>query len=455
MKSLFARIFLWFWLAMTLIGAIGVVVVLTTDPRAALLARHEKEIARAGKVLIRAYETQGPAALAEEGRRLERRMNIEVFLFRGDEGPLSGRFVPPRVRRLAEMAGITGEPQHGPGRKTTWYAIPAEGGYVVLASLPRPSPIELMLDPRRIVLRLCVTFMVAGIVCYLLARSLTGPILHLQKAARRFADGDLATRVGPVLGNRKDEIAVLGHDFDRMAGRIESMVNAQRKLLRDISHELRSPLARLNVALELARRSSSPEAGSALDRMGREADRLNELIGQLLTLTMLEGGAEKVPEQASVDLSRLVRDIVDDANFEARDRNCSVEVVSSQDITVKGSEELLRRAIENVVRNAVRYTDEGTAVEVSLSRRMEERGTYARIRVRDHGPGVREEALKRLFEPFYRVAEARDRLTGGTGIGLAITEKAVHLHSGTVRASNDTDGGLVVEIDLPVDDRYL
>jgi two-component system, OmpR family, sensor histidine kinase CpxA len=450
MKSLFARIFLWFWLSMTLIGAIGVVVALTTDPRAALLARHEKEIAKAGKMLISVYEAEGPAALAVQSGRLERRTNIPIFLFRGNEGPLSGRFLPPRVKRLAEMAMLTGEPQRGPGRRAIWYALPADGNYVVLAALPRPSPMAVILDPRRIVLRLLVTFMVAGIVCYLLARSLTGPILQLQKAARRFSDGDLATRVGPVFGHRKDEIAGLGHDFDRMAGRIESMVNAQRKLLRDISHELRSPLARLNVALELARRSSSPEAGSAFDRIGREAERLNELIGQLLTLTMLEAGSERI-ERADVDLSRLVRDIVEDANFEALDRNRVVKVVASQDITVKGSEELLRRAIENVVRNAARYTDEGTTVEVSLTMRREEGGSYARIRVSDHGPGVREEELKRVFEPFYRVADARDRQTGGTGIGLAITEKAVHLHSGTVEASNDTEGGLTVEIDLPAD----
>ncbi len=453
MKSLFARIFLWFWLAMTLIGAIGVVVALTTDPRAALLARHEKEIAKAGKMLISVYETGGPAALALQSSRLERRTNIPIFLFKGNEGPLSGRFLPPRIKRLAEMAMLTGERQRGPGRRAIWYALPADGNYVVLAALPRPSPMAVILDPRRIVLRLLVTFMVAGIVCYLLARSLTGPILQLQKAARRFADGDLATRVGPVFGHRKDEIAVLGHDFDRMAGRIESMVDAQRKLLRDISHELRSPLARLNVALELARRSSSPGAGSAFDRMGREAERLNELIGQLLTLTMLEGGAEKI-EWADVALSRLVRDIVEDANFEALDRNRMVRVVASQDISVKGSEELLRRAIENVVRNAARYTDEGTAVEVSLSMEVEEGGSFARIRVQDHGPGVHEEALKRLFEPFYRVGDARDRLTGGTGIGLAITEKAVHLHSGAVRALNDDERGLIVEIDLPVGDRF-
>jgi signal transduction histidine kinase len=448
-KSLFARIFLWFWLAMTLIGAIGVVVALTTDPRAALLARHEKQIARAGKVLIATYEADGPRALEERRRRVERRIRFPVFLFRGNDGPLSGHVLPPRVKRLVEMALITGEPRHRPGRRATWYALPLAGNYVILAALPHPSPMALILDPRRIVFRLLATFMIAGIVCYLLARSLTGPILQLQKAARRFADGDLTTRVAPVLGNRGDEIAGLGRDFDRMAGRIEKLVNAQRKLLRDISHELRSPLTRLNLALEMAHRSSSPEAGNALGRIGREAERLNDLIGQLLAVTTLETGDERI-ERGAVDLTGLLLDIADDANFEAHACNREVKVEANEDIKVEGSEELLRRAIENVVRNAVRYTGEGTSVDVGLSRHVEDGGSYARIRVRDHGHGVPEADLKRIFEPFYRVADSRDRLTGGTGLGLAITERAVRAHGGRVRASNDDAGGLIVEIDLPV-----
>lgn len=434
---------------MTIIAAIGVVVALTTNPRAALLARHKKQVARAGKVLVSAYERGGREALAEQSRRLEQRTGIPLFLFRGEEGPLSGRFLPPRLRRLAELVLITGAPQHGRGRRATWYGLPAGGDYVVLAALPRPSPIEMILDPRRIVFRLLVTFVVAGGVCYILARSLTGPILHLQKAARRFADGNLGTRVGPFLGNRGDEIAVLGHDFDRMAVRIGKLVNAQQKLLRDISHELRSPLARLNVALELARRSSSQEAAAALDRIGRESERLNDLIGELLSLTMLEGGTEKI-DRGPVYLPTLVGDIVEDANFEAGGRNRLAKVVMSEDITVEGSEELLRRAIENVVRNALRYTDEGTSVEVGISKHLEDGRAYARIRVRDHGPGVPEKDLGRLFEPFYRVAEARDRLTGGTGLGLAITERALNLHSGRIRASNEEGGGLAVEMDLPL-----
>lgn len=449
MKSLFVRIFLWFWLAMTLIAAVGVVVALTTDPRTALVSRHKNQIARYGKMLIRTYESAGPLALAAEGHRLERRTGFPIFLFRSSDGPLSGRFLPRRLVRLAEMALINGEAQYGRGRRATWYALPIDDGYVVLAALPRPSPIQMLLDPRRIVLRLLLTFVVAGAVCYLLARSLTGPILQLQKTARSFADGDLTARVGPLLGGRRDEIAGLGRDFDRMAGRIESMVNSQRRLLQDISHELRSPLARLSVALELAHRGSSPEAGSALDRIGREAERLNELIGELLSLATLEREPERIVMEP-VGLTAMVRRIVEDANFEARGRNRNVSLSAAEEITVQGSAELLHRAIENVVRNALRYTDEGSSVEVSLTKQMKDRRPHARLSVRDHGRGVPEADLVKLFQPFYRVADSRDRMTGGTGLGLAITDRAVRLHAGTVKAANAVGGGLEVDIDLPV-----
>lgn len=451
MRSLFIKMFLWFWLAVTLVGAIGVVIALTTNPRAAAIARHEKQISTAGRALIKAYASGGAQAVAGEEDRFERQAHIRVLLFKSGGDPLSGRPAPLRGRRLAEIALLTREPQFGPGRGGFWYALPLEDEYVILSEIPHLSPMARILDPRQIGLRLSVTFIVAGIVCYLLARSLTSPILQLQRAARQVAAGELTTRVGPMLGSRRDEIADLGRDFDMMASRIEVLLNGQKRLLRDISHELRSPLARLNVALELARQRSGPEAADALDRIGREADRLNELIGQLVTLTLLESGAEKI-QKATVDLVHLVQDIADDANFEARDRHRSVKVVADEEVLVTGSPEMLRSAVENVIRNAVRYTAEGTAVEVGLGCRQENGRAFAIIKVRDRGPGVPEAALLQLFRPFYRVADARDRITGGTGIGLAITERAVSAHGGTVTASNDPAGGLVVEIRLPVAD---
>jgi two-component system sensor histidine kinase CpxA len=245
------------------------------------------------------------------------------------------------------------------------------------------------------------------------------------------------------MGNRRDELASLGADFDLMAEKIESLINSQRRLLGDISHELRSPLARLNVALELARQRAGDDAASALERIQHEAENLNEMIGQLLALTRLESGAEGMKKTA-VDLVPLVTAISDDARFEAASRNRSVQLKSSSRCTTVGNELLLRRAIENVVRNAVQYTAEGTAVEVEVSC-----SDVAVITIRDHGAGVPENALVEIFRPFYRVDDARDREAGGVGLGLAIADRAVRLHDGSVKAANASEGGLLVTIILP------
>ena len=296
-----------------------------------------------------------------------------------------------------------------------------------------------------------LTFIIGGMVCLGLAWHLTAPIRRLRTAAQRLAGGDLTARVGAGRAQGRDEIAALGRDFDLMATRIEGLMTGQRQLLRDISHELRSPLARLNVALELARLKSGPEASGPHDRIEREAERLNDLIGQLLTLTQLESGGERL-ERGPVSLTSLVQSIAADANFEAQTRRRAVQAVVEEDVTIQGSEEMLRRGIENVVRNAVRYTAEHTQVSIAVSRRHGGSGEAAPVRICDHGPGVPEQALPQLFLPFYRVADARDRQTGGTGIGLAITERAVRLHHGVVSASNAPGGGLIVEIVLPVCD---
>ena len=276
---------------------------------------------------------------------------------------------------------------------------------------------------RSLGVRSLVTFIVGGLVCLGLAWHLTAPIRRLRTATQRLTAGDLTARVGSEQIRGRDEIAALGRDFDLMAERIEELLTTQQHLLRDISHELRSPLARLSVALELARQRSGPEAGGALDRIGREAERLNDLIGQLLTLTRLENGGERIA-RGPVSLKPLIQAIAADADFEAQTHQRAVRAVVAEEAVIHGSEEMLRRGIENVVRNAVRYTAEGTEVEIAVSRRRGDSGDAAVIRVRDHGPGVPEEALSRMFLPFYRVADARDRQTGGTGIGLAITERA-------------------------------
>jgi signal transduction histidine kinase len=245
----------------------------------------------------------------------------------------------------------------------------------------------------------------------------------------------------------------MGHDFDVMAGRVETLVSAQARLLRDISHELRSPLARLSVALDLARKRAGAAAAGDLDRIEREAKRLNEMIGQLLALSRWECDGDRVRLE-KVDLAALVREVASDADFEAQGKNCSVVVRECDECETRGTPGLLRSAVENVVRNAVRYTPEGTAVEISLRCRGaggDKDNGQAVIAVRDRGAGVPEEALTDIFRPFYRVDDSRARETGGAGLGLSITERALRLHGGSVEAANLPGGGFVVELRLPLD----
>jgi len=285
--------------------------------------------------------------------------------------------------------------------------------------------------------------LLTGVVfCSLLALYLSSPIRKIRYATQKLADGDLTTRVADEVGNRRDELAYLARDFDLMAERIEKLITSQKRLTRDISHELRSPLARMNVALEIARTKSNTETQPVLDRLENESQRLNEMISKLLTLSKLEGGSQDF-ERSAIDLETLVKEIAEDADYEAKANGKSVEMVASSKCRVVGNETLLRSAIENVLRNGIRYTKEGSAVSVALTNGDSE----AKISIVDHGGGVPEDELAKLFRPFHRVEEARDRSSGGTGLGLAIAEQAVRAHKGKISAANTADG-LKVEIVL-------
>jgi signal transduction histidine kinase len=289
----------------------------------------------------------------------------------------------------------------------------------------------------------------SGLVCYFLAQFLTSPIIRLRQATQKLAAGDLSARAGGQSSRSGDEMSQLVRDFDLMAEQIEKLVNAQSRLLKDISHELRSPLARLSVALELARQRAGPEAESVLDRIRLESSRMNELIGSLTTIARLESGAGSLRKRP-VQLEELVQEIARDAAFEAQSRNCQVEGEIMDELPVTGDPALLHSAVENVVRNATRYTHEGTTVKIRAEKIQNGSLGEAVIRVTDSGPGVPDGELDKIFRPFYRIDDARGRSTGGVGLGLAITEQAVRLHGGWVKASNLPEGGLLVEIRIPL-----
>lgn len=471
MRSLVLKIFIWFWAAMALVGmALYFSTRATLSEQAELRERQWIGLTmplvaqRAADI----FERDGHWGLNRYINRVNRRRRFNVSFLNEEGEVLAGPDPSPGVRNLASRAApgnerlveiVQGE------RLVAQSVVSPEGRRFVLAGdirarFPgpprgrpgRPPPILRALgildaDIQTQVLRILAVFLTAGLVCYGLARYLTAPLKKLRTATRKLADGDLAARVGIARGGRQDELTELGHDFDQMAERIQNMLGAQRRLLSDISHELRSPLARLNVALALIRQRMRGRSDDELDRIELEAERLNKLISHLLTLSRIESGALE-PARDEMALDRLLAELVADAEYEARGSGKSVRILSSRACVAAGNRDLLRSAIENVVRNAVYYTADKTAVEVELKLAGEQLDR-AVITVRDHGEGVRESELGEIFRPFYRVAAARERQSGGTGLGLAITRKAVQLHHGSVSASNASGGGLRIEIRLP------
>ncbi len=317
--------------------------------------------------------------------------------------------------------------------------------FVMIVRWERPQTTPMFGASSMRYLRYGMLLFTAILVCYALAWYLSSPIEKMRRATQKFAAGDLSIRVADDVGNRHDELGDLAMEFDVMAERIESLIMSQQRLSRDVSHELRSPLARMNVALEIAKQRSNGEINPILDRIEKESSRLNEMISRLLTLSQLESGSGEY-ERHELNLATIIEQIAVDADFEAKANGRSVKVEELEPAKFSGNEALVRSAIENVLRNAVRYTAEGTEVTV----KMTSSSGNAQILIEDHGGGVPDEELKKLFTPFYRVGEARERKTGGIGLGLAIAEQAVKLHKGTISAANTIDG-LAVEIMFPLD----
>jgi len=410
------------------------------------------------------FKKEGVQGLEEFFGRLRSTTDINAFIFDSQGREVTGRTASAAVLNLVASSRNSSklEVVFSPESDLVAQEVPDKGdeSYLFAAEIPKPPhgprpghppggpPGPFPGHPLHFFVRLFIQLLISGLVCYFLALYLTAPILKLGNAARRLAAGNLSIRVSPSMGKRKDEIAGLANDFDHMAEKIGSLITSQRNLLRDISHELRSPLARLNVALGLCRQRFGPDAEKPFDRIEREVERLNELIGQILTLNKVESGSLEFAK-TKVDLAKLMEDITEDADYEAGSRGRTV-VLTAEPCFLEGNGDILRRAVENIVRNAVHYTPEGSSVEVTLRCLRDPDKDQASITVRDHGKGVAEDALPKLFTPFYRVEDGEDRATGGTGLGLAIAEAAVRFHGGTVRAANAPDGGLIVEIILPL-----
>lgn len=430
MGRLFWKIFLWFWLALALLNlAVGWGVKIyfeqtgDLDDRALQVQVMAVAVAFEQGDLDRARELL--KAVTKENRR-------PVYVIDKQGHDVLGRPVP-RFLTLSAASSNGNNERIYHARVT----LPNGISYQVLA--PRKPFFRGKFPHPPLWLALSITLVISTLVCYWLAKYLSNPIRLLSNATRQLSTGRLDVRVGRL--KRRDELADLARDFDQMADKIQQLLNAQKQLLQDISHELRSPLARLQVALALARRNNFDNQ-TDYDRLGKDIDRLEVLIGEVLTLSRLDTVSYG---KEAVDLSELVSNIVENCRIEASHKGCQIDASVEAGISIFGSGELLHRAVENILRNAIKFTADNTPIGVSLKREKE---TLV-ISVSDQGPGIPEGSEETLFEPFVRIDQARQHNTGGYGLGLAIARKAVELHDGHISARNLEQGGLKVTITLP------
>jgi len=445
-RRLFWKIFLPFWVAQAvLLGALYLRVHYRISSEHPWWIQPERrEMPVLASLAAQRFEQQGQPGLSHllDGLSLPHRSRFWLLDSSGRE--LSGRPLPAQILRAAAAAdrkeGLYSSYEANvlAARATT-----DRGQYLLIAELTPPPLRERIPGDLLWTLKLGTIF--SAIICLLIAHYLTKPIERLRDATHELARGNLDIRAGENLGNRHDEIAELVRDFDTMAGELRNQIQSERNLLSGVSHELRSPIARIRLALALARDASDEERAEMLNRIEQDTIQLDSMLEQILAVARLESGQQK-PKFEQLTLNDVVDDVVHDAKFEAAATGAEIAYRPGAEIKLNGDPGLLRSAVENVVRNAIFYSGKEGKISVFLF--SSERNAV--ISVRDNGPGVPENALPLLFKPFYRVDDSRGTNTGGMGLGLAIVRNAVAIHGGSVSAKNVSPHGLEVEISLPM-----
>jgi len=453
---LFVKIFSWFWVtALVIIGIIFVgrrVMDLRPIDSSSMYTSVASMVAAEA---AHAYESGGTVGFAGFANKLVGNHKSQVFLLDEFNRDVLSRAISRDTLRLASQAGKD--------QLVTEYIPLFEriAAYKFVSSSGRPY--TLVIYEHSLGLNLTGALLSAGIpfllglllvvtvLCFWLAYHIATPIHSIQSAARRLAQGDLSARVPHAVSLRRDELAALAIDFDSMVERIETLIRTQRDLLTSVSHELRSPLARLNVSLALMRKHTRQDAVDICERMERDIARIDALIEQLLTLSRLEAGLS-LGERENVNFTLLVQEVVADGNFEAQSLGKSVSLESSSNVVLETADSLaLRSACENIVRNAIHFTRPGTEVNVALGVDDDASSRHVFLTVRDQGPGVPKDALQNIFSPFFRI-NGPGRRKEGNGLGLAIALEAIRLHHGSITASNLNPEGLEISVRLPVSD---
>ena len=451
---LFAKVFLWFWFTVLALFAIflasrmlGTRVVPPTDVIASFAPKVADEAAHA-------YESGGSHEFEQFTRGLVGKSGIELYLIDGYGKDVLSRPIPADSLPIVRTARSDGRvlTRYGLRSHSSSYKFTSPSGHPYVLLVRSGLEVGKFLKataggglPVSAVVLLMVTLF-----CFWLTHHIVAPIQGIQSAARKVAAGDLTVRAPVEISERHDELAALAADFDVMVERMSAFVRSQKDLLSTVSHELRSPLTRLIMSLALLRKQS-PASEELVQRMERDVERVDTLMGQLLTLARLETGLSS-EAKGDVDLSQLVQEVVADGDFEARSCGKSVRLEAEGIIVIeRADQQALRSACENIVRNAIKFTAPGSEVKVSLKTEEMNPSPQAVLSVRDYGPGVPAEMLQQIFQPFFRVKEpgGNPRASNGAGLGLAIALEAIRQHRGTIIASNANPNGLEVKIMLP------
>ncbi|MEB0079109.1 HAMP domain-containing sensor histidine kinase [Pseudomonas sp. CCI3.2] len=439
MRSLFWRILASFWLAIALVAGLSILLGHMLNKDAWILSRHPG-IAKLAQNWTQLYEDKGQETAQEYLQQRKRRYHVDVqVLNESGEALVRGTF-PPRA--AAFEARQHNDPEQLPWRRlTSEYTSPKSGEtYLFIYRIPHP---ELNAWHRKSLIwplsALGIALVVLTLFSLMVTLSITRPLSRLRGAVHDLGQTTYQQNSLAQLANRRDEFGVLATDFNRMGARLQALIGSQRQLLRDVSHELRSPLARLRIALALAERAEPAEREKLWPRLARECDRLEALISEILVLARLDAD---FGEAEPVDLAEMLHHLQSDALLGAADQQVRVDV--QNDVELQGWPDMLERALDNLLRNALRFNPAGKTIEFLAQRD----GDRLLISVRDHGPGVSSEFLPQLGEPFYR---APGQTAPGYGLGLAIAKRAAERHGGNLTLANHPEGGFVASMDLPLD----
>lgn len=451
MRSLYWKIFISFWLA-TILIIVSTALVTSELARKSSAPAHEKVFMDSNATAaITTLESNSKQTTLTWLKQAEKMHPMQFFLICANGEIISNTPPPHDIQNIAKnfMDDTLDDGLIKFGNIIVSHEVLSMSGHAYRLAAITTEPINFLTQISWVSLsiRLMIAIFFSGLICYFLSRNLTKPLRSLSLAAKSIATGHLDTRVGTFKGHDRDEIAELSHEFDTMAEQVEQLILSKERLLQDISHELRSPLARLQIALELGRKKTNHTAEAEFARMEEECLRLNALIGEILEYARLNK-ATYILNKKMVNIPTLVNQVIKDANYEFGQNKNRIRLTSIEQCKLAIDAKLIHRAVENILRNALRYSPDDELVHVII--RLNTETQNLEIIIEDNGPGIPESQLDKIFNPFYRVDTSRTKKTGGYGLGLAIAEQAIRQHHGFIILQNRQPKGLQVSIILPL-----